>query len=197
MNSILIIFGIVLSAFLIIQLFAMNSQRNIETYPFEIVKKYDRFEVRSYEASLFTSVKLSTSEYEKSSRTGFSILAGYIFGGNETNEKIAMTSPVAVSLEDSMTMMFMVPRKIKKENLPQPNQSQIQFREEPAKTVAAISFKGWANDEKIKKYKQELINALGAQGIEYTTRFYLLGYNPPYEIFNRKNEIIVELKDVV
>lgn len=194
MNAILIVIGVIITAFLVIQLFAMSSQKNIETYPFKVVKTYDDFEIRNYEASLFTSVKLSTNKYEKGSSAGFSILAGYIFGGNETNEKIAMTSPVAMSLDDSMTMMFMVPKAIKKENLPQPNQSQIEFREEPAKIVAAISFKGWANDEKIAAYRQKLTAALDAKNIRYTNRFYFLGYNPPYEVVNRKNEVIVELK---
>jgi len=197
MNVILIIVGIVVAAFLAIQLFAMSSQKSIETYPFKVVKTYDNFEIRNYEASLFTAVKLSSNEYSKVSSSGFSILAGYIFGGNETNEKIAMTSPVAMTLEDSMTMMFMVPQKFNKENLPRPNQSQIEFKEEPAKTVAAIRFGGWANDEEIEKYKQKLIAELDKNGIEYTNRFYLLGYNPPYEILNRKNEIIVELKSEV
>ena len=105
-----------------------------------------------------------------------------------------MTSPVSMSLDDSMTMMFMVPKKFKKETLPKPNQSEITFREEPAKTVAAISFSGWADDEKIAKFKQELIAALKTEYIKHTNRFYFLGYNAPYEVFNRKNEIIVELE---
>ena len=84
--------------------------------------------------------------------------------------------------------------KFNKETLPLPNQTTIEFREEPAKTVAAITFGGWANDEKIEKYKQKLKSALEAKEIPYTNRFFFLGYNPPYEIFNRKNEIIVELK---
>ena len=194
MKILLILMGVILIAFVIIQLFAMRGQRNIETYTYVVNKKYDTFEIRSYEATLFTSVKLSSKEYKDASSKGFSILAGYIFGNNERNEKISMTSPVAMSLEDSMTMMFMVPKKFKRETLPQPNQSQIEFREEPAKTVAAINFDGWADDEKIKKYKQKLKSALDAEGITYTNRFYFLGYNPPYEVFNRKNEIIVELQ---
>ena len=103
-----------------------------------------------------------------------------------------MTSPVAMTLEDSMTMLFMVPKKFDKETLPQPNQSQIKLRTEPAKTVAAIQFKGWANDAKIETYKQKLIAALDKQSLSYTNRFYFLGYNAPYEVFNRKNEVIVE-----
>ena len=193
MKTLLIILGVILLAFIISQLFALSGQRNIETYPYVVNKKYDAFEIRSYEASLFTSVQLSGNKYKDVSSKGFSILAGYIFGGNEKNEKIAMTSPVAMSLEDSMTMMFMVPKKFNKETLPQPNQLQIKFREEPAKTVSAITFGGWANDKKIEKYKQKLKSALDAEGITYTSRFYLLGYNPPFEFFNRKNEIIVEL----
>jgi hypothetical protein len=193
MKILKIIIVIIILSFIVIQIFAINSQLNIETYPYTVEKKYDKFEIRNYEASLFTSVKISTNEFKNASKEGFTILAGYIFGGNEKNEKIAMTSPVSMSLEDSMTMMFMVPKKNKKETLPQPNESLIEFREEPAKTVASISFGGWANDKKIEDYKKQLKTALDAQGIIYTNQFYFLGYNAPYEFFNRKNEIIVEL----
>lgn len=194
MKILLILLAVILIAFIIIQLFAMRSQRNIETYAYVVKKKYEKFEIRSYEATLFTSVKLSTKGYKNSSSKGFSILAGYIFGNNERNEKISMTSPVTMTLEDSMTMMFMVPKKLKKEMLPKPNQALIEFKEEPAKTVAAISFNGWANDKKLEKYKQKLKSALEVEGITYSDRFYFFGYNPPYEVFNRKNEVIVELQ---
>ena len=189
----LIILGIIV-AFIFVQSFAFHSQRNIENYPYLVSKKFENFEIRNYQPSLFTSVKLSTKGYKNTSRTGFSILAGYIFGNNERNQKIAMTSPVAMKLDDSITMMFMVPRKLKKEMLPKPNQLEIEFKEEPAKTVAAINFDGWANDEKIEKFKQKLKLFLDAESILYSNQFYFFGYNAPYEIFNRKNEIIVELK---
>ena len=195
MKTLFLLLGVILIAFVVVQLFAMKGQRNIETYPYFVQKKYDIFEIRNYEATLFTTVKLATKKYKESSSKGFSLLAGYIFGNNERNEKIAMTSPVAMTIEDSVTMMFMVPKKFKKEMLPQPNQLQIEFKEEPAKTVAAIVFDGWANDEKIEKYKEKLKAALDAEGITYTNRFYFLGYNAPYEVFNRKNEVIVELRD--
>jgi effector-binding domain-containing protein len=99
-----------------------------------------------------------------------------------------------MSLEDSMTMMFMVPKKFNKDMLPKPNQSDIVFKEEPAKKVAAIKFSGWANDTKIEKYKKDLKTALDAEGIKYSNRFYFFGYNAPFEVFNRKNEIVVELQ---
>lgn len=194
MKIVLISIGVILVIFIIVQLFAMRAQCNIETYPYKVVKEYEEFEVRSYEATLFTSVKLSSSKYEESSSKGFRILAGYIFGGNERNEKISMTSPVTMSLEDSMTMMFMVPKKMKKEKLPKPYQSDIEFKEIPAKKVAVISFGGWADDEKIEKHKKQLMKYLETEGIQYTNRFFFFGYNSPYELLNRKNEIVVELE---
>ena len=192
-----IILGIIAVAFIAVQIFALKSQKNIETYSYVVNKEYDQFEVRRYEATLFSSVKLSGTTYKETSSEGFSVLAGYIFGNNERSEKIAMTSPVAMTLEDSSTMLFMVPNKFNKETLPQPNESKIKFHNEPAKTVAAIQFKGWASDKKIENYKQKLIAALDKEGLSYTDRFYFFGYNAPYEVFNRKNEVIVELQKIV
>jgi hypothetical protein len=197
MKILLAIIAVIIVIFILIQFFAMRGQKNIESYPYTVDKKYPNFEIRTYEASLFTSVKLSTKEYKTGSSKGFSILAGYIFGGNEKKEKIAMTSPVVMSMEDTMTMMFMVPKKYNKENLPKPNQSQIEFKEEPAKTVAAITFGGWANDKKISQYTEKLKSALEAAKIPYKNQFFFLGYNPPYEVFNRKNEIMIVLDDGV
>jgi hypothetical protein len=194
MKIVIIVLVIILIAFIFVQIYLINGQRNIERYPYVVKKKYKRFEIRNYETTLFTSVKLSTKGYKNSSSKGFSILAGYIFGNNERNEKISMTSPVSMSLEDSMTMMFMVPKKFNQEMLPKPNQSGIKFKEEPAKTMAAIRFSGWADDTKLEKYKQDLKAALDAEGIKYANRFYFFGYNAPYELFNRKNEILVELQ---
>ena len=194
MKIILSIFGIILILFVISQLFFLNSQRNIETYAFTIIDSYETIEIRQYEASLFTSVQMPSNNYRKTSSKGFSVLAGYIFGGNDKEEKIAMTSPVAMSLKDSTTMLFLVPKKYTRDNLPVPNDSSIEFKDIPEKKVAAISFGGWANDEKIEKYKQKLKSALDAEGITYSDRFYFLGYNAPYEVFNRKNEVIVELQ---
>jgi hypothetical protein len=195
MKIVYIILGVAAVVFIGVQVFFINGQSNIETYPYKVVKKYKDFEIRSYEATLFTSVKMSGKKYKESSSKGFSVLAGYIFGGNKENKKIAMTTPVTMSLGDSTTMMFMVPKKFSKETLPQPNESQIKFREEPAKTVAAITFGGWANDEKIEKFKQQLITALNSEGVKFSNRFYYLGYNAPFEVFNRRNEIIVELEN--
>jgi hypothetical protein len=64
----------------------------------------------------------------------------------------------------------------------------------PEKKMAAITFGGWANDKKIEQYKAKLISVLAENNIKHNNTFSVLGYNPPYEVLFRRNEIIVELK---
>jgi hypothetical protein len=72
-----------------------------------------------------------------------------IFFGNKENEKIAMTSPVTMSLEDSMTV-FMVPKNlIKKRFKAKRIADRISTR--TSKTVAAITLA--VGLMKIEKYK--------------------------------------------
>jgi len=195
MKTFLIILGLIFVLFLGSQIYLYRSSNRIEGYKYSIIKTYKDFEIRIYEASLFTSVKINTDNYKQASSKGFSILGGYIFGKNENKEQIPMTSPVAMTLEKKeMTMLFLVPERFTKENLPKPENTKIEFIEMPEKKMAAVTFSGWAIDKKIEKYKLLLIKLLDEKGIKYANKFSVLGYNPPYEILFRRNEIIVELE---
>ena len=195
MKTFLIILGLIFVLFLGSQIYLYRSSKSIEGYKYSIIKTYKDFEIRTYQASLFTSVKIHTDNYKQASSKGFSILGGYIFGKNENKEQIPMTSPVVMTLEKKeMTMLFLVPEKFTKENLPKPENTNIEFIEIPEKKMAAITFSGWASDEKIEKYKLLLIKLLDENGIKYANKFSVLGYNPPYEVLFRRNEIIVELE---
>ena len=193
MKTFLIILGVLFLLFVGSQIYFYRSSSIIEGYKYSVTKAYEGFEIRQYEASLFTSVKLDTDIYKQASSKGFSILGGYIFGKNEKNEQISMTSPVAMSLEEEITMLFLVPKKFTKESLPKPENANIEFIETPEKRMAAISFGGWASDKKIVKYKLALVTLLDKNGIKHSNKFSVLGYNPPYEILFRKNEIVVAL----
>ena len=192
------IFIVGIASLLIIALLALTyismSSSKIEKYPYQLLKKMDGFEIRKYEASNFSVVELPGKGYSETSGAGFRQLAGYIFGGNDKEQSIAMTSPVIMNFGDTNEMMFMIPADEKIGDLPRPNNPNIQFKQESEKIVAAIAFGGWANDARIKKYEAELVELLQANGINFNaSTFSYLGYNPPYELINRKNEIIVEL----
>jgi hypothetical protein len=160
---------------------------------YNVIKKFDKFEIRKYDPALFSSVKLNKKGYKESASEGFGILAGYIFGDNATNEKIAMTSPVVMELGDTSKMLFMVPKNYTLKNLPTPKNGNIVFEKQEEKIMAAIRFDGWADDEKIEKYKSILMHELNKEKLNYINKFTFLGYNPPYEVLNRRNEVVVEL----
>jgi len=180
--------------FLISQAFVMNATNKTETHAYTVVKDYKDFEIRTYEPALFSYVVMKSDSYKSVSNQGFRTLAGYIFGGNEKNQKIAMTTPVAMQMSDSVTMKFKVPASMSMEDLPKPVNSNIRFANEPAKTVAAITFSGWSSDERIAEYTAKLTELLEKNQIAHTGKFSYLGYNPPFELTNRRNEVIVELK---
>ncbi len=179
----------------IVQFFISRSTQKTEQLEYEVIKKYDQFELRKYAPALFSSVKLNNKAYKARASEGFRILAGYIFGDNESNEKIAMTSPVVMEMGDSSKMKFMVPKGYNLNNLPNPKNNKIVFENQEEKIFAAIRFDGWADDDKIEKYKTILKAELLKEKIKSTDRFIFLGYNPPYEVMNRRNEVVVELID--
>jgi len=102
---------------------------------------------------------------------------------------------VVMELGDTAKMMFMVPKDYLSKKLPNPRNRKIVFEKQEEKIMAAIRFDGWADDEKIEKYKAILRDELGKQNIQFINKFIFLGYNPPYEIMNRRNEVVVELID--
>jgi DNA gyrase inhibitor GyrI len=78
------------------------------------------------------------------------------------------------------------------EELPTPDDSRVEFREEPAYRAAVIRFSGWVNDKKAERYWQTLITFLEEQGIQPVGDPTLNQYNPPWTPpFMRRNEIIV------
>ena len=183
----------VVSIVALAQVFVTKSTNSTEQRKYVVLKKFDKFEIRKYEPALYSSVKLNSKRYKEGASEGFNILAGYIFGGNATNEKIAMTSPVVMDLGDTSEMMFMIPSEYKLENLPSPNNNKIVFQQQGEMIMAAIQFDGWADDQKIEKYKAILIEELAKENIAHQNKFDFLGYNPPFELINRRNEVVVEV----
>ena len=185
---------VLLVLFAISQAWAQNEVNDIELYSYDVVKTLGDVEIRSYEEANFIYTTMSQDSYSQTSGKGFNILAGYIFGGNESEQKFAMTSPVEMEMNDQVTMKFLVPSKYNMEDLPKPDSAKVQFKTEKARTMAAIAFGGFADEEKIERYRKALFQKLKSQNIAHTGQWSFMGYDPPFKLFNRKNEVVVELK---
>ena len=156
-------------------------------YQVEKAWEAEQIEIRAYAPRV-----MAVTGMDEDSDGGFRVLAGYIFGGNAEEEKIAMTAPVQQSMAGEKEMAFMMPAEYALEDLPEPEDERVSFREAPAYTAAVIQFSGWASADKADENWQQLRRFLIAEGIEITGEPTLNQYNPPWTLpFMRRNEIIV------
>ena len=156
-------------------------------YQVEKAWEAEQIEIRAYAPRV-----MAVTGMNEDSDSGFRVLAGYIFGGNAEEQKIAMTAPVQQSMAGEKEMAFMIPAEYALEDLPEPEDQRVSFREAPAYTAAVIQFSGWASADKADENWQQLRQFLIAEGIDITGEPTLNQYNPPWTLpFMRRNEIIV------
>jgi hypothetical protein len=169
------------------------TSKNIETPKYKVIKTYDEVEVRLYPKMVVAKTNLADKSFDNQGSNGFRTIAGYIFGGNEKNEKIAMTAPVVMNMGDSASMYFVMPKSYDKAELPTPNSKNVQIVEVAEKTLAVITYGGFSSDEKIEKHRKQLEQILQKNKLQTKGAFMYMGYNAPWDIINRKNEVAIEV----
>lgn len=184
---------------------------NVEQAEYSIIREADTYEVRQY-APHIEAQTVVKGAYSDALNEGFSIVAGYIFGGNsrkesiamtapvreqnDTSEKIAMTAPVVSHAQgDSRIIAFVMPRGYTLETLPTPTDSRVQLIEVPEKKIAALRFTWFISEKRIKAMEERLLQDLKRDGVEVVGTPSYAGYNapwtPPWMV---RNEVLVEVK---
>ena len=170
-----------------------NTMANtVEEPTWELIEQIDAVELRRYGATIEARTPLNSS---RESSGGFRRLAGYIFGGNDSGKEIAMTAPVGETLvPENPVMSFTMPSEYSMNDLPAPQDGSVSLHTVPERTIAAISFSGWATAGKVRRNKEALLATLEAEGIEVIGAPTLNQYNPPWTPpFLRRNEVVVEV----
>jgi hypothetical protein len=181
--------------FIVFQSFRSFSASSIETQKYRVVKKEDGFEIRFYPKATFATIRSSGSNYKQVASGGFRKLAGYIFGGNDQNKRIAMTAPVRMEMsEKGSAMSFVMPEKYDMASLPIPKDATVEIKQSEPVYAAVIAFRGYANDEKINDYTNQLVVLLQKKNIKIIGRSNFLGYNAPFQFIGRKNEISIPIE---
>jgi len=188
-----------------------GSYRGYETAAYEVSKKINNFEIRKYPPILVAEVEVEGNRSEAANK-GFRALAGYIFGGNVSKQKVAMTSPVLqneVAEKISMTspvrqisssqkkwlVQFAMPKKYTLETLPKPKNDKIKFKVLKQKNVVAIRFSGKWSDQLFDAKKQELVDFVEQNKMKKIGQPIISYYDDPFTFpWNRRNEIIQEIK---
>ena len=135
---------------------AEDTHKGYEMPPYTVEATDGAREIRSYGPHLLAEVKVSGNR-QGAIQAGFRVLAGYIFGGNESGEKIAMTVPVAQTPEgDSWTVSFMMPARFTKDTLPTPRSDAIRFVEAPPSRQVVDRFSGLPGTENLAERAEAL-----------------------------------------
>jgi hypothetical protein len=173
-------------------LFAFKSDK-IEMPAYSVIKKYGSMEIRQYPNMIVAQTMLMQSTQEQKMSGGFRTIAGYIFGGNDRNQKIAMTAPVVMKMGDTASMYFMMPKQYNSTQLPKPNSSKVEIVNERARVLAVIRFGGFSSEMKIEKYKNKLAAIISENNLKTTGPYIYMGYNAPWDVINRRNEVAIEV----
>ncbi len=187
----------------------------VEQTEYMVLEKKDGYEIREYPAHIVAQTMVS-GDYSESMESGFTIVAGYIFGGNtkkesiamtapvvaqsgaekKTSESIAMTAPVVATTEgDSQTISFSMPRSYTFETLPTPDDSRVKIVMIPAKKYAVMRFSWYRSDARIKSMQEQLRRALARDGVVAGGSIAYAGYNAPWTPpWMTRNEVLIELQ---
>ncbi|MGB5200116.1 MAG: heme-binding protein [Sedimenticolaceae bacterium] len=178
---------------------------------YTVLEQSGNFELRRYDPMIVAETLVSGS-MDDASRSGFRLIADYIFGNNTLRNggkgKISMTAPVTMAVDSeeiSMTapvsmqrssgkwrMHFVMPSEYTLDSLPRPNNPAVKLREIPATDYAVIRFSGLAGENKVAAKTAELEVWLEGRGIEPRGNPELARYNPPWTLpFLRRNEVMI------
>lgn len=180
---------------------------------FTVQRRIGDVEIRRYGPRVAAQTAISADE-EAARNEGFRRLARYIFGGNTTKTKIAMTAPVAqeqgrgagekiamtapVATErgpgGEWVIRFFMPSEHTLDSLPTPNDDRVELVTVPAETVAVLRFSGVASTDAIAARTGELLSSLHDAEIEPKSEPVTWFYDPPWTVpFRRRNEVAVIL----
>lgn len=182
----------------------------IEEPDYEVIRKIDTVEVRQYAPYVVAEVVLNATA-DDAGNQAFPILAGYIFGKNKGERKLAMTAPVtqaAVPMKMAMTapvtqaaaeggilVQFVLPKDVTLESAPQPLDTRVQLRLVPASQRAVIRYSGTWSQANYDEHLALLQATLARAGIATQGEPVLARYNPPFTPwFLRRNEIWLALR---
>jgi DNA gyrase inhibitor GyrI len=123
----------------------------------------------------------------------FNRLFKFITGGNESKEKIAMTTPVFMTGDESnATMAFVMPANCSAEKVPKPVDSSVKVRELPAGRYAVMRFSGGRNAKNERKALDQLKQWMASGRIAELSPPVYGYFDPPWTpTFLRRNEVML------
>jgi hypothetical protein len=194
MRVFILIVLILVGIFLITQAFTAVSTARTEQQRYTVLQQLGELEIRHYPAALMATVESADTSFRGASNGSFRRLAGYIFGGNEQAKSIPMTAPVHMEqAPEGSRMRFVMPSSFTPDSMPRPNDPGVMLHTSEEEFLAALRFSGFGSDERIAEHRALLLSACEAEGLKVLGSVRYLGYDPPWQMVGRRNEVVVRI----
>jgi len=185
----------------------MSSQ--VEQAPYTVLSQNGAIEVRDYPPMIVAEVT-TTGSRDEAIRSGFRLLADYIFGNNQSQMQVDMTAPVMqqpsgetipmtapvtqVAVGGQWQTRFMMPSAYTMETLPKPGNPQVHLQPIPQKRFLVIRFSGRPSAADLQQQQDKINAALQAQNLKAVSGPLYAFFNPPWTLPPlRRNEIMIEI----
>jgi len=177
---------------------------------YQLLAEDGAIQIRHY-PELVVAVTEVKGDYKSSGNRAFQRLAGYIFGNNRKQQKIAMTAPVMQEQQfetmamtvpvlqqqagEVWQMAFVLPSEYSLATAPIPLNSAVKIQPFPNKKVAVICYSGRLTASIIAAKSQELKQWLIANGYKAVSPPRSAAYDPPWTLpFLRRNEVHIDIE---
>lgn len=179
---------------------------------YDVVQKDGDFELRRY-APFLAAQTVVEGDFEKVGGRAFRVLAGYISGNNEDEEKISMTAPVtqrpeggpdasdrpmlgSSSGEGRYVFSFVVPAEYSAATAPAPADPAVQLRQLPGRLMAVLRYSGGWSEDRYREHETRLLEILEDRSLRPVGQPIFARYNSPFTLwFLRHNEVMIQVAD--
>ena len=169
-------------------------QSNVETAPYKTISTDGEFELRHYDSLIVVSAPMPGGM--DAPNNAFRELFGYISGDNNADQKIAMTAPVFMGLDNQDYMQFVMPADLTIETTPLPEGENVSVEEIKGLNVAVIGFSGRLTERNVKKNRGLLEDWIAHNDtVAPAGKAIAAGYNGPFTIpAMRRNEVLIPVE---
>ncbi|KAM4713247.1 heme-binding protein 2 [Anableps anableps] len=157
------------------------------------------YEIRTYHPARWVSTTLSGMHGDECTNTGFRRLFSYIQGNNQSKAKVEMTAPVTCRVvpgagpacESQFTVSFYIPDDLQA-NPPEPSDQDVFLEDRKEFTAYVRTYGGFSNENMKREELLKLLESLKRDGVEFVDApYYTAGYDSPFKLTNRRNEVWV------
>lgn len=186
---VLAVLGVVVALFLV---GCKATRAGYSSAPYKVVRKAGGFEVRDYPALTIVETPMASG----GSDGGFTRLFRFITGQNAARQKIAMTTPVFMTGNDTnATMAFVMPAPMASGGVPEPTDAAVKVREIAAGRFAVFRYSGGRNRQKEAEAIARLKAWMEAENLPPQSGPMFGYFDPPWTVaFLRRNEVMIRTK---